>query len=167
MSKCKVFSSLKSSVYNCFSHHLSNMQNKSILYNTTTSSFKPHLSSPLTVTGTRWFRGTLYGNWLILERNKISQRLRRKGPFRPAMPPFAEIYDPEHYITVKPPPPLKDFINIRNCKVKESWQSFGLHTARSSTSAIINVKLLSLTTPVIVLYCVLWNDKWHGYLYVK
>lgn len=48
--------------------------------------------------------------------NKTSQRFRRKEPFRPAISPFVVIYDPEHYITVKPPPPPKGFINIRNCE---------------------------------------------------
>lgn len=75
------------------------------------------------------------------------------------MSPLAKIYDREHYITVKPPPPLKAFINIRNCKLKESWQSFGPRTPQSSTPAIIDVTLLSQKTPATAVYCAFLNER--------
>lgn len=85
--------------------------------------------------------------------NKTSQRFGRKVTFRPAVPQFAVIHNPEHYITVEPVPPLKGFINIRNCKVKESW-----HPPLPSTSARLT------ETPS---KCIFFVLLLHSYVYVK
>lgn len=101
----------------------SHLQNKLIFSAITTSKFKPHPSFPLTMTGTRWFRSTRCGNWWILGRIKHARGSEEKSHFDLTYLHLLRYTTQSSTSLWRPQPPLKGFINIRNCKVKESWLS--------------------------------------------
>lgn len=97
-----------------------------------------------------------YTAWKLMNpgENKTSQRFGRKVPFSTCRTSICCNTQPEHYITVEPVPPLKGFINIRNCKVKESW-----HPPLPSTSARLT------ETPSKCIFCLVL--LLHSYVHVK
>lgn len=98
----------------------SHLQDKLIF---SASKFKPHPSFPPSVTGTRWFRGTLCENWWILRRIKQVRGSEEKSRFDLTYLHLLKYTSQSATSLWRPQPPLKGFINIRNCKVKESWHS--------------------------------------------